>query len=133
MRQLLRIPLWLWKRQVCFSAGQTTFSTCLPGANTDTVLQKVQEGVAPELAANTDAIFLNSKLFKRIETIHNDSANSKLDAEDKRLVAFYYQQFVKAGARLSDTDKVTLKKLNGQDASLEAKYTNQIIGSGQSG
>ena len=79
----------------------------LTGANTDTILQKVQEEVAPELAANADAIFLNSKLFKRIETIHNDSTNSKLDAEDKRLVAYYYQQFVKAGARLSDSDKVT--------------------------
>ncbi|HVC37244.1 MAG TPA: dipeptidyl carboxypeptidase II, partial [Gammaproteobacteria bacterium] len=39
----------------------------LTGANTDPTLQKVQEEVAPKLAASQDAIYLNDKLFKRIE------------------------------------------------------------------
>ena len=105
----------------------------LTGANTDSVLQKVQEDVAPELAATADAIHLNSKLFKRVEAVYNDSTNSKLDAESNRLVKFYYHQFVQAGAKLSDADKENLKKLNGQEASLTAKFTNQLLAAAKAG
>ena len=58
----------------------------LTGANTDSVLQKLEEDIAPKMAATEDAIHLNSKLFKRVEAVYNDSANSKLDAESQRLV-----------------------------------------------
>jgi peptidyl-dipeptidase Dcp len=105
----------------------------LTGANTDSVLQKVQEDVAPEMAATQDAIHLNSKLFKRVEAVYNDSTNSKLDAESSRLVKFYYQQFVQAGAKLSDADKENLKKLNGQEASLTAKFNNQLLAAAKAG
>ncbi|MHB8206877.1 peptidyl-dipeptidase Dcp [Mucilaginibacter sp.] len=105
----------------------------LTGANTDSILQKVQEDVAPELAATQDAIHLNSKLFKRVEAVYNDSTNSKLDAESNRLVKFYYQQFVQAGAKLSDADKENLKKLNGQEASLTAKFNNQLLAAAKAG
>jgi len=105
----------------------------LTGANTDSVLQKVQEDVAPEMAATQDAIHLNSRLFKRVEAIYNDSINSKLDAESNRLVKFYYQQFVQAGAKLSDADKENLKKLNGQEASLTAKFNNQLLAAAKAG
>jgi peptidyl-dipeptidase Dcp len=105
----------------------------LTGANTDSVLQKVQEDVAPEMAATDDAIHLNSKLFKRVEAVYNDSTNSKLDAESNRLVKFYYQQFVQAGAKLSDADKENLKKLNGQEASLTAKFNNQLLAAAKAG
>jgi peptidyl-dipeptidase Dcp len=105
----------------------------LTGANTDSVLQKVQEDIAPEMAATDDAIHLNSKLFKRVEAVYNDSTNSKLDAESNRLVKFYYQQFVQAGAKLSDADKENLKKLNGQEASLTAKFNNQLLAAAKAG
>lgn len=105
----------------------------LTSANTDSALQKLQEKVAPEMAATQDAIHLNSKLFKRVEAVYNDSTNSKLDAESHRLVKFYYQQFVQAGAKLSDADKENLKKLNGQEASLTAKFNNQLLAAAKAG
>ncbi len=105
----------------------------LSGANTDSVLQKVSEEVAPELAAANDAIFLNTKLFKRVEAIYDQRTQLKLDAESNRLVEYYYQKFVLSGANLSDNAKETLKKLNGEDASLEAKYTNQLLAAAKAG
>ena len=47
--------------------------------------------------------------------------------ESPRLVEYYYQRFVRAGARLSEADKTTLKALNEQDASLSAKYISQLL------
>jgi peptidyl-dipeptidase Dcp len=104
----------------------------LTGANTDPELQKVSEEVAPELAAANDAIFLNSKLFKRVDAIYKQREDLKLDPESKRLVEFYYQKFVLSGANLSDNAKDSLKKINSEEASLSAKYTNQLLAAAKS-
>jgi peptidyl-dipeptidase Dcp len=99
----------------------------LTGANTDSTLQKLQEEEAPKLAAHQDAIYLNSKLFSRVKTIYDSRASLKLDPESLKLVEYYYQQFIKAGANLSDADKTSLKKLNGEEASLSAKFNNKLL------
>lgn len=105
----------------------------LTSANTNPELQKIQEEVAPKLAATQDAIYLNSKLFKRIETIYNNRSKLALDPESNRLVEYAYQQFLLAGARLSDADKARLKKLNEEEASLGAKFTNQLLAAAKAG
>ena len=105
----------------------------LNGANTDSVLQKVSEEIAPDLSAANDAIYLNTKLFKRVEDIYNQREQLKLDPESKRLVEYYYQKFELSGAKLSDNAKDSLKKLNGEAASLEAKYTNQLLAAAKAG
>ncbi len=99
----------------------------LTGANTNAVLQKVQEDVAPQLAANEDAIYLNSKLFKRIVAVAEQKDTFKLDAESLRLLQYYKLKFELAGANLSDSDKAVLKQLNGEEATLSAKFTNQLL------
>jgi peptidyl-dipeptidase Dcp len=105
----------------------------LTGANTDPELQKVQEQEAPELAAVQDAIFLNGKLFKRVEKIYEQRNKLKLNPESHRLIEYYYQQFVLAGAKLSDADKAKLKKLNEEEASLSAKFVNQVLAATKAG
>ena len=105
----------------------------LSSANTDPTLQKLQEEMAPKLAALQDAIFLNPKLFERVEAIYETRATLKLDPESLRLVEFYRQQFVHAGAKLSDADKATLKQLNERDAALSAKFVNQLLAGDEGG
>ena len=105
----------------------------MTGANTNPELQKIQEAIAPKQAAHNDAIHLNSKLFKRIETIYNNRASLKLDAESMRLAEYYEQQFVLAGAKLSEADKTLLKKLNEEEASLSAKFSNQLLAANKAG
>eukprot|EP01132_Coremiostelium_polycephalum_P023147 gene23147-27511_t len=101
------------------------------GANTNPDLQKVQEEEAPKLTANTDAIYLDAKLFKRVETLYNQRAQLKIDAESQRLLAYYYQKFELAGAKLSDADKAKLKELNKEEASLSTKFSNQLLAAGK--
>jgi peptidyl-dipeptidase Dcp len=115
-----------------YNRANSIFSL-LTGANTSPALQKVQEEIAPEQAATQDAIYLNTKLFKRVEAIYNNRTHLKLDAESNRLVEYYYQLFVLAGAKLSDTDKTSLKKLNGEEASLAVKFTNQLLAANKAG
>lgn len=105
----------------------------ITSANTNDDLQKIQEELAPKQAAHRDAIYLNSQLFKRIETIYNNRAQLKLDSESQKLIAYYYQEFVLAGAKLSDEAKTSLKKLNEEEASLRAKFSNQTLAAAKAG
>jgi len=106
---------------------------CITSANTNPTLQALQEVIAPKLAAHADAIHLNAKLFARIETIYAHRDQLKLDPEQKRLLEVDQQQFVLAGARLSAADQAKLKKLNEDEASLMAKYTNQLLAAANEG
>jgi len=105
----------------------------LTGANTDSTLQKLQEEEAPKLAAHQDAIYLNSKLFARVKAIYDSRSSLKLDPESLRLVEYYFQQFEKAGANLSDDDKAKLKKLNEEEASLSAVFNNKLLAAAKAG
>jgi peptidyl-dipeptidase Dcp len=80
------------------------------GANTNPVLQKLNVEMAPKIVANENAKYLNTQLFKRVESIYNNREKLKLDPESKRLVEKTYERFVRAGARLSEKDKSLLKK-----------------------
>jgi peptidyl-dipeptidase Dcp len=55
----------------------------LTGANTNPELQKIEQEEAPKLAASNDALYLNTKLFKRISTIYDkrDQLNLNLPAQ----------------------------------------------------
>ena len=70
----------------------------LAGAHTNDALQKIQQEIAPELAAHDDAIVLNGPLFARIESVYTRRADLGLSAEAVRLSEQYYTDFVRAGA-----------------------------------
>jgi peptidyl-dipeptidase Dcp len=96
-------------------------------ANTDPELEKVQDYEAPRTAALADAINLNPKLFARIKSIYDQRASLSLNAESRRLVEYDYQQFVKAGANLSDSDKEKLKKLDEEESTLENTFMTKLL------
>jgi peptidyl-dipeptidase Dcp len=106
---------------------------CVTHANTDDELQKVQEYEAPRFAAHQDAIQLNPKLFARIKAIYDTRNSLGLDAESLRLVEYDYQQFVKAGANLSEEDKTRLKKLNEEQSTLSATFMNKLQAAAKAG
>jgi peptidyl-dipeptidase Dcp len=97
------------------------------GANLSPELEKLQEIEAPKLAAHKDSIFLDAKLFQRIETIYKQRESLKLDAESLRLVEYYYEEFIHAGANLSEADKAELKKLNEEESTLSAAFSNKLL------
>ncbi|MBU6298815.1 MAG: peptidyl-dipeptidase Dcp [Alphaproteobacteria bacterium] len=105
----------------------------LAGANTDDALQKVQEIEAPKLAAHHDAIYLNSKLFERVKAVYDQRDKLNLDPEALQLVKVYYQEFVHAGAQLSDADKTKLRAINEQLSTLETSFMNKLLAGTKAG
>ena len=105
----------------------------LAGANTDDIIQGVQQDMAPKLAAQQDAIYLNSNLFERVNTIYENRKSLKLDDESMRLVEYYHEEFAKAGANLSEEDKTKLKEINEELAGLSAKFSNKLLAATKNG
>lgn len=103
------------------------------GANTSDALQKVQEAEAPKLAEHRDAIYLNDKLFQRLEAIYNQRGTLKLDPESLRLVEVTYKDFVHNGAKLSAADKAKLKELNKEESTLSTQFTNKLLAATKAG
>jgi len=103
------------------------------GANLNPTLEKLQEIEAPKLAAHQDAIYLDPKLFHRVEAIYKERESLKLDAEGLRLVEYDYEQFVHAGAKLSDADKTELKKLNEEESTLSTAFITKLLAATKAG
>jgi peptidyl-dipeptidase Dcp len=103
------------------------------GANTNDTLQKVKTIEAPKLAAHHDFIYLNTKLFARVAAVYKQRTTLKLDPESLRLVERYYDNFVHAGANLSEADKNDLRKLNEEISSLSNTFTNKLLAATKAG
>ena len=99
----------------------------LAALNSDQNFQDIQGEMAPKLSEHNDSIYLNPELFARIDQIH--SKKNKLNAEDQRLVDFYYDQFVRAGAKLSEQQKAKVREINTELAKLSTEFNNNILGS----
>lgn len=95
--------------------------------NTNPTLESLSTDLAPKLSAHQDVILMNAKLFKRINAIISQRDKLKLDAESNRLLDRYYTDFVRAGAKLSDSDKAKLKAINAQLASLGTKFSQNVL------
>jgi peptidyl-dipeptidase Dcp len=106
--------------------AQRTFSN-LNACNTNPTLQKIDKETAPKLAAHRDEIFLNPKLFARVQELYSNRDNLGLDPESAYLLERYYKDFVRAGAKLSDTDKEKLKKINAELATLQTQFEQNVL------
>src|SRR3989440_1977551 len=106
--------------------AETTFSN-LNSCNTNPALQKIETEMAPKLAAHRDAIHLNGKLFARIQQLYDNRDKLALDPESAYLLERYYKDFVRAGAKLSDSDKDKLKKINAELATLQTQFEQKVL------
>ena len=101
-------------------------------ANKDEAITKLEEEYAPKFSAHSDNIFLNDQLFARVKTVY-DNREALKDTEDKKLVEYYFEKFEMAGANLSTEDKAKLKKLNEEEAALNAKFSTQLLAATKGG
>jgi peptidyl-dipeptidase Dcp len=96
-------------------------------ANTNPTLQSAKSALAPKIAAHEDAIHLNKKLFERVAALYQRRAALELDPESLRLIEVTYDDFVHAGANLSDADKAQLKKLNEEASTLSNDFSSKLL------
>jgi peptidyl-dipeptidase Dcp len=106
--------------------AERTFDN-LNSCNTNPTLQKIDKEMAPKLSAHRDAIHLNGKLFAQVQELYDNRDKLGLDPESAYLLERYYKDFVRAGAKLSDSDKEKLKKINAELATLQTDFEQTVL------
>lgn len=96
-------------------------------SDTSPALDKIEEEIAPKLAAHSDAIRLNPALWLRIEKLYNSRSSLNLNVEDLRLLELYYKDFYFAGAHLSAEQRTELTALNEELSKLDAEFSRKIL------
>lgn len=89
-------------------------------AHADDTVRAIEQEQAPLSAAHRDAVSLDPRLWLRIQAVQ-ENQRGVVTSEDRRLLELTYKGFVRAGARLSEADKETIKALNQEEATLVAQ------------
>ena len=93
----------------------------------DAAVQAVEREMAPKLAAFSDRITQNPKLFERIEQVYETRATAGLTPEQQRLTWVYYTNFVRAGARLDAAGKKRTAEINQELAKLFTTFGQNVL------
>jgi len=88
----------------------------------------VEQKMAPRMAAFSDQIVQNAKLFARIKAVYDARETSNLSPEQKRLVWLTYHNFVRQGASLDADKKAQLSEINQSLARLYTKFAQNQLG-----
>ena len=99
----------------------------LVGTDKNDARDKLQTDYAPKFSAHRDAISLNPKLFARIKTLHDNRAKLGLDAIDMRLLEKRYEDFVRAGAALTDAQKTRIREINTEMSTLGTQFSQNVL------
>jgi peptidyl-dipeptidase Dcp len=96
-------------------------------ADSNDYTNELEEEMAPLLAAHSDAILLNPRLYQRISTLHEKRDSLGLDPESIYLIERYYDEFTIAGAGLDDRSKRALSELNQTLSTLQTRFEKNLL------
>ena len=96
-------------------------------ANTNDTLQQIQLEISPKLAAHSDEINMNPKLFERVKTIYDQREKLNLTDEESYILENIYKGFVHSGALLSPEDKEKMKAINQKLSVLTVQFGQNVL------
>ncbi|NLI18506.1 MAG: M3 family metallopeptidase [Actinomycetales bacterium] len=79
----------------------------------------------PQLAAHADALHLNARIFRRLESLERARALLALDPETSWLLDEYLRDFRRAGIGLPEDDQERLKDLNQRITAAETGFSQR--------
>ena len=98
-------------------------------------LDELEEVLAPELAAHSDAYHLDSRLYERFKTLDDlvaaapdgeetrDADGAVIDAETARLIRLTVEEFERNGVGLDESETDALKEINARVNALKMRFS----------
>ncbi|HGZ2541545.1 TPA: peptidyl-dipeptidase Dcp [Klebsiella aerogenes] len=105
----------------------------MAGANTNPLIQQLDEQFSAELAELGNDIWLNDALYQRVKQVWHQRDALSLDPESRRLLEVSWQRFQLAGAALAQEQKTALKALNTEEALLQSQFQQRLLAAVKSG
>jgi peptidyl-dipeptidase Dcp len=99
----------------------------LLSSNTTGGMQQIAREVAPLLSENSDDIFLNEKLFERINALFGKKESLNLNTEQLKLIGEIYKDFKRNGAGLNREDKEKLRRINEELSVLSLNFAENVL------
>jgi peptidyl-dipeptidase Dcp len=99
----------------------------LAGSHTNDAIQAIEREMAPVLAKHRNSIFMNEKLFRRVDTLHRERGSLGLSPEQARVLDRYHTIFIRAGARLGEAEKNRLATITERLASLGTQFSQNVL------
>ncbi|WP_336206015.1 M3 family metallopeptidase [Nonomuraea sp. LPB2021202275-12-8] len=90
-------------------------------SNTSDALMDIEKRVSPELTRHSDAIRLNRRLWARLKQVTTD------DPEQAWLLEKYREDFVRAGADLTESEQERLRALNEELSKLSTEFSQNLL------
>ncbi|MFK7903432.1 MAG: M3 family metallopeptidase [Nitratireductor sp.] len=97
------------------------------GAHTNPDIQALERKIAPKMSRHSSKIYMNKKLFARIDALWQDKESLKLDDEQNIVLERYWKAYVKSGAKLSGVKQKRLARINEQLAELGANFGQNML------
>jgi len=92
----------------------------------DERIQELTLRIRPQLVKVRDEIYLDGKLFERIEAVYEAREGGGLDAEQIRLVEKTHDEFRRRGAQLDADGKKRMKAISEELAKLFTEFGNRV-------
>ena len=97
--------------------------------NTDTneALQELEVEFSPVLTRENDKIFLDEKIFARVNVLYEQRDSLGLDEEQARLLELRHRDFVRRGAALDEQSKARMKDINARLSELNTVFGQNLL------
>ena len=99
----------------------------LCASETSPALQQVQRELAEPMAAHSNALYMHTGLFARIDALHAQSSALGLTAEQRRLLGQTHLDFVRAGAQLVPAVQRRYAALMERLAALTTQFSQNVL------
>lgn len=99
----------------------------LSSANTNAEIQKIAQEVSPLMAAHSDNINLNKKLFQKVNSLWQSKNQLNLGTEEAKLLENAYKRFARNGAKLDENAKNRLRQINAELSLLSVNFGQNIL------
>ena len=106
-------------------ASETYFN--LFGAEADAEFQSLAKEISPKLAAFSNDISLDPKIFARVKALHDRRESAGLTGEQIKLVEKQYKGFVRNGALLDEAAKQQLRSLDQELSALGPQFSENLL------
>ncbi len=99
----------------------------LMGANSDDEFKALIETIGPKSSEFSSRVSFDPDLFRRVDAVHRNAANSSMNAEQRRLTELTHRGFVLSGALLDDEEKARLREINAALSQLQPKFSQNVL------
>ena len=91
------------------------------------VIQALEREIGPQLARHSAAIYMDEKLFARIDELYQKTDQLNLTSEQARVLELHHKRFIKQGAALKADAKLRLAEIDQRLAFLAAQFGQNVL------